>query len=205
MSKTKHACIFSIEKLLEGKEFAYLWTFTVKEHGLPVELVSQRWAKTSKDLVRILDFQGVRVFEMHPGGHGLHVHAIVSDRYDVKKVREITSKNGFGRINVVRIEAGRAAYVAKYLNKTYRDDRLKKKRLWQCVGRFKGVKVKDVEINSPFSRRFQNEKAIYLLETRQDVSDLDRKDYWQIYNRTQCVLESIARDRAEGDYGTINI
>jgi hypothetical protein len=103
------------------------------------------------ELVRIVGFRGVRVYELHPGGHGLHIHAVTANRHNVNEVRHFSDSFGFGRINVKAIPAASADYIAKYLTKSRRSPELKGRRLWACMG-FKGVRIKDCEIDSPLSR-----------------------------------------------------
>jgi len=152
MNKTACACQFSLEALGRGRDTVYLWTFTSPD-VVPVDVCSQRWALLQRDLVRSMGVQGVRVYEMHPGGHGLHVHLVVRNRIDVTAVRALSYKHGFGRINVVKIPASESAYVAKYLTKSRRVNVLKGVRLWACIGKPDGAsKVKDIVIDSRITR-----------------------------------------------------
>jgi len=153
MNKTGISCIWSIRQILEGKKWAYLWTFTFSER-LPIAAACCRWQLLQRDLVRSVGFRGVRVYELHPGGHGLHIHLVTGRRHDVRIVREFSQKNGFGRIHVKPIPAVSADYVAKYLTKSKREPALKGRRLWSCLG-FQGSRVKDVEIDSPISREMK--------------------------------------------------
>lgn len=94
-----------------------MWTFTLPVVLQPRE-AARKWQLLQRDLVRSLGMYGVRVFEAHPGGHGLHVHMVVSGRYDVNQVRPLCLRHGWGRINVIRVSAPQ--YVAKYLTKSSR-------------------------------------------------------------------------------------
>lgn len=154
MTKSGAACTFSIEALLKGYKTAYLWTFTFAD--VPdLSIAARRWSYLAKDLHRRLDFYGVRSFELHPGGHGLHVHFVTPLRYDVNAVRYYSDHHDFGRINVKAIPAVHATYVAKYLQKASRHPSLKGKRLWSCIGFKEGSKVKDIEIDSPLTREIK--------------------------------------------------
>lgn len=153
-TKSKIACSFNIDSLAEGARHVYLWTFTfplVQD----VRVSAKCWTNLQHDLVRRLGFHGVRVFERHPKGHGLHVHVLVRDRYDVNAVRRYSTRHGFGRIHVKPIPAGAASYVAKYLNKQSRladSGAWKGVRLWAVVGKrfcsFDVSHVKDIEFRS---------------------------------------------------------
>lgn len=143
----------AIDSLLSGKDDCRLWTFTVRERQ-PPRVTACMWSLLQRDLVRGLRYQAVRVFELHPGGHGLHVHAVTPHFYPVDWVRAITNSHGWGRIHVKTIPACAAGYVAKYLSKEfwrpYKE--LRGMRLWACVGkddRWDGVSCKNVEFDSP--------------------------------------------------------
>jgi hypothetical protein len=96
---------------------------------------------------------GVRVFEMHPGSpphflsHGLHIHMVVDCFLPVDVVRAISTRKGFGRINVKRIPASRALYVAKYLSKP-RCEAMKGMRLWSPVNFPEAHAVRDIVVES---------------------------------------------------------
>lgn len=143
----------AIDSLLAGRESCRLWTFTVRDKQ-PPRVTASMWSLLQRDLVRGLRFQAVRVFELHPGGHGLHVHAVTPHFYPVDWVRCITNAHGWGRIHVKVIPACSACYVAKYLAKQfwrpYKE--LRGMRLWACVGRnqdWNGVSCKNVCFSSP--------------------------------------------------------
>lgn len=162
MGKSAQVCAMAIESLLDGHEFSRLWTFTVPS-VLPPRTTAKLWSLAQRDLVRGLCFRAVRVFELHPGGHGLHVHAVTPYWYPVHQMRRITTRHGFGRINVISIPSSRAGYVCKYLRKQrwrlYPE--LRGMRLWACVGRssdWLGVSCKNVVYDSPSTRTF---RALY--------------------------------------------
>lgn len=153
MSKSAEVCAMAIDSLLAGRESCRLWTFTVPRKQ-PPRVTASMWSLLQRDLVRSLHFQAVRVFELHPGGHGLHVHAVTPHFYPVDWVRVLTNSHGWGRIHVKVVPACAAGYVTKYLSKQfwrpYRE--LRGMRLWACVGRnadWQGVSCKNVEFQSP--------------------------------------------------------
>ena len=125
--KSRMACIFSIR----GIKNPHMWTFTYADTPAPRD-AANRWRCLARELVRGLNMWGVRVFENHPKGHGLHVHLIVSGFYDVNEVRKLSDKYGFGRIHV--LEKENPEYVAKYLTKGRRVKGWEGIRLWGCVG-----------------------------------------------------------------------
>ena len=123
-----------------------MWTFTLPVKMAP-KVAACMWRELSRELVRNLKMWGIRVFEPHPGGHGLHVHAVVSGFYDVNAVRKIASAHGWGRINVVPVHD--PEYVAKYLSKSRRPPDWRGIRLWSAFGKkiteWVPSKVKDIE------------------------------------------------------------
>jgi hypothetical protein len=171
MNKSAQSCIWSIRSLLAEKKVAYLWTFTFRNR-LEIADACGRWQDLQRDLVRSVGFQGVRVYELHPGGHGLHIHVITSGRHDVRAVRYYAESAGFGRIHVKPVPSEGADYIAKYLTKARRSNELKGRRLWACLG-FKGAKVRDCEIDSPLTREIKkistDEVCEYLRRTNCSV------------------------------------
>lgn len=156
---SKFACEWSVGRLTDP----HLWTFT-----FPVVLVprdaAKRWSLLQRDLVRSLGMYGVRVFEPHPGGHGLHVHLVVSGRYEVNAVRPLALKHGFGRINVIR--CAHPEYVAKYLTKSHREDGWSWRglRLWAAIGKslfpVAPTRVCDVVHSSPVRALYERFKRV---------------------------------------------
>lgn len=150
--RSAKACEWNIESITAGK-MARMWTFTFRD-VLTVKEASRRWSEFSKAAVRVCGFKGVRVFELHPGGHGLHVHVIVGSFYWVRKIRGLASFYGLGRVHVQR-QGGAAKYVTKYLWKAARDASLRGVRIWDTIG-FTASDVlhrtKDIVLSSPVSR-----------------------------------------------------
>jgi len=102
MTKSKAAFLFASQTL--GKQRLYLWTFTFKE-VLAVKETRKHWNHLLTLLLREWpSVQGLRVFELHPSGHGLHVHLITNQFIDVNRGRELAIRAGWGRI---------ASYTAK--------------------------------------------------------------------------------------------
>jgi len=113
------------------------WTFTFKVPHTPAE-GAKKWDNLRRAIVREWEeCRLVRVFELHPSGHGLHVHAVTPDWLSVRRMITFSKRAGFGRVHVVRWDtrAGMAAgeYIAKYLSKA-RPACFKGKRLYGFVG-----------------------------------------------------------------------
>jgi hypothetical protein len=158
MTKSKAAFLLSVRTLFNqvlpnGKSRArrvYFWTFTFRE-VVSDEIAFKSWNHLRTLMQRKWSDQmgvpGVRVVEVHPGGHGLHFHLLIARRVDVNEVRRLAIRAGFGRIHVRKAKQGDAEYMAKYLAKG--DDGLKRgTRRWGNFGTFKGTRVKDIVIES---------------------------------------------------------
>lgn len=169
LSKSQLAFKWSIEELykishMHGRRL-YFWTFTFRE-CLPVDDACELWSQLLSTL-RMVNYRmfGVRRFELHPGGHGLHVHMILDERIDVNKIRPIAQSIGFGRIHVRRLGATdleeALKYMTKYLSKGDRPPCLKGKRLWACCGGFEGCLVKNIKTDSPFTRFYHKVKKMW--------------------------------------------
>ncbi len=151
--KSYDAAELSARILIGESAKVYLWTFTFKR-VIPIKEASRRWNILRQNLVRQMGVKGLRVFELHPGGHGLHVHMIVCERISVELVRGYALGAGFGRIHVKAISSKYADYVVKYVGKQKREGCLKGVRLWQTVG-FKGTRVKDVVTDNAIKRQMK--------------------------------------------------
>lgn len=176
---SKFACERNCERLAERGRSVYLWTFTTADAPEPREC-ALRWKKAVSQLTRAIDFFGVRVFEMHPSGHGMHVHLVTSRRFDVNLVRGITTRCGFGRINVKAIPSSAANYVAKYLGKQRACLAVQLPRgvrAWAIVGRkfFGGyTRVKDCDEDSPGKREYDFLRLLFKPKTPSQCMGLAR-------------------------------
>lgn len=112
---------------------------------------------------KIPAFGGVRVYEMHPGGHGVHIHAVIPNYIAVQLVRSISQKHGFGRIHV-RALNGNAEQIGRYLSKYFakgkRCAEFFRKRIWACFGTYEGTKCKEIMIRSSFLDWFKQMCAL---------------------------------------------
>jgi len=136
---------------LVSERGGYFWTFTFREVLNSDEGAMYAWQLFHLAWLRFFDqtFWGVRVVEVHPGGHGLHFHVIISERVSVDITRRIAQRYGFGRVHVVKCNQGAVAYLAKYLTKE--DGFPKGVRKWACFGeRPHVVRVRDIEVESEF-------------------------------------------------------
>jgi len=171
LTRSGIACWWSILNLIQDATKAgipcYLWTFTF------AKVYPDSWCgNMHRNLVRCLGddakagklgkngFAGVRVTEVHPGGHGIHFHWVVRGKMPLGRVRQRARQCGFGFVFIARDERGRfrrvdvgaAGYVAKYLNK---GDKLAGVRSWACIGAYNGTKTVDIEFDSAQNRVFR--------------------------------------------------
>jgi len=94
---------------------------------------------------------GVRCYELHPNGHGLHVHVVVVGRFPAATVWKLARRYGWGHTDVVRVHGACVAdYLGGYLRKAGRTGALRGRRLWACFG-FEGHLVSNVCMQSELS------------------------------------------------------
>lgn len=187
ISKSKCAFNFSIESLVPSSNGnLYMWTFTFAE-VLDVEEARKRWSKFL-DLFRrrekYRDFCGLRVFELHGGGHGLHIHVLTGCYLYVNDVRALWRSCGGGRIHVLPVPPNRAGYVGKYLTKRGRPQCFKSVRLWAKFGKFVACRVKDIRIESDWTRTYAALRTVL-------GKTFTRRSWWE---RRQAV-ENVSRGR----------
>jgi hypothetical protein len=150
MTKSKFAFQCNLDTLFHSKIYGYLWTFTFAD--LPdIGEAAERWRLLMNWLVRTAQACGVRVYELHET-HGVHIHAILDRYLHVRQIRPVAQHFGFGRIHVKKVDREGANYLAKYLTKQGRTAWLKHKRLWTAFGPFRHTRIKDIEVESNFTR-----------------------------------------------------
>jgi len=139
--------------LIRDRSPCYLWTVTAPE------VIPDSWfARAHANFLRNVndaarahyfrkDWGGVRVFEPHPGGHGLHSHLVLAGYMEWYKMADCAQRAGLGRINVHpdKVSPGAATYLAKYLTKSEKPVGV---RSWACVGAWSGELCKDIEYDS---------------------------------------------------------
>jgi hypothetical protein len=154
--KSRIAFGFSIDSLPSAQ--CFLWTFTFRQ-ALDVAYARKLWRSGMMALKRQASFCGIRVFELHPGGHGLHVHLVTPDWFDVRLVRRIWTgaSTDFlgGRVHVAAKAKAEGHYIGKYLSKQGRPPCLKGARMWSTVGGYVGSKVRDIVRDCAMTRAFR--------------------------------------------------
>jgi hypothetical protein len=166
-SKSRFAFDCSVESLATGSQWLYLWTFTFPE-VLDVEVARKRWSRFLEAFSnwrrragRNVDLSGLRVFELHPRGHGLHIHVVNRAFWGVDSVRRLWQlpSVGGGRVHVKRIPVSRAYYAGKYLRKAGRPGCFRGVRMWAGFGGFNYCRVRDVQVESNWRRIYRALRA----------------------------------------------
>ena len=144
----------------------YMWTFTLRDVHTAQD-GARLWSALWRDVLKRMGFRGVRVFELHPGGHGLHVHFLCDSFYSVRvvraRMRSLASGapwgTGFG-VDVTRITGARGwLYACKYVSKGLRTVALKGVRLWaRCA--CDGYRVREVDVSTSLGRSVRRVQEI---------------------------------------------
>jgi len=162
-SKSRFAFDCSVESLAAESKWLYLWTFTFPE-ALDVDVARKRWSRFLKTFNmwrrrdgRGVDLRGLRVFELHPKGHGLHIHVLNRAFWGVDSVRRLWQLpgSGGGRVHVKRIPVSRAFYAGKYLRKAGRAECFRGVRMWASFGGLDYCRVRDVQVESNWTRTYR--------------------------------------------------
>jgi len=186
----------------------YFWTFTFPE-VLDVPEARARWRNFITSLWKYgrtrsgeQTIVGIRVFEIHPGGHGLHIHCLFNRYIHKKAIEHRIRQCGLGRSNVIMCEDKEklADYLGKYLSKQDRSPALKGVRLWQCVGQWGQTKCKDIEIQSEFAVAYRKRRS--LVEAEAEVCKLERIPFRKESNFetmmwAKCHVEAVRTGRME--------
>jgi len=181
MTKSAWALKFTLRRFESAP--CYLWTFTFAD-VLPYREAARRWSRFCRlVLVRGFGVQGVRVFELHPGGHGLHVHCITRvglRRAQVRAIWAAVSGFGLGRWDIARVAGESALYALKYVQKGSRSPGLGGVRLWATFGGFAGCRARDVSRDTPESR-FARKAYAALVEGAMLTHKERRRMAWVCY------------------------
>jgi len=165
LNRSALAFWYSLIDLVEH-DTCYFWTVTAKT------LVPDSWFGNMHALfIREMHnasrrgeihewWGGLRVFEPHPGGHGLHSHLVLRNRMPWKVVKSCAEKAGLGRVNVhpQRVELPLVRYLCKYLMKGGKE--MAGVRRWRCVGTYEGCKKNDIVFSGTRADRIKQLAAI---------------------------------------------
>jgi len=151
MKKSHCAFQFSVNRLFDSFKKVYMWTLTWKS-----VMPDFRYGLLFHQFMRELNdrhgglLMGLRVVEVHPGGHGLHYHLLLNMRVSIRLVQKIGKKYGIGHCWVTPCNRESAYYIGKYLSKE--SPLSKGMRRWGTIGGFKQSRVNDIQIDSTFHR-----------------------------------------------------
>jgi hypothetical protein len=156
MTRSEVAADLSLVELVKDKPFCFLWTFTFTE-ATSAKDAGRCWNKLLLYAARNkIKFKGLKVYEKHPGGHGIHIHMVTPEYYNVNDIRPLAEAAGFGRIHAKRISSSRAGYVLKYVRKGLRKgiEGLEGVRKWSVFGdaREWATRKKDIVVDTLFTR-----------------------------------------------------
>jgi hypothetical protein len=125
----------TLANLIGDATHVFLWTFTFAWHT-DRHAAAKAWNHfMALARARGIELRCLRVFEVHPGGHGIHIHFVTPDWWHVNRIRSVAKRAGFGRIDVQKITADRAGYVLKYIRKQKRHAALKGAHRWRACGK----------------------------------------------------------------------
>lgn len=156
-SKSRAAFMMNAHRVFDIAETrghrVYFWTFTFS--GLHADWESSAlFSRFLGELRRTVGpgWGGVKVSELHRE-HGVHYHALVTERLAVDLVRKVGRCFGIGRVHVCRADRRRHCnYLAKYLSKQ-REGALTKTgrrgRRWSVFGDIPRTRVRDLVNDSP--------------------------------------------------------
>jgi hypothetical protein len=151
--KSKVAFEFSVDRMFEVFDKVYFWTLTWPtvqpdwRYPIAYDMFMKELQHRHGGLI-----QGLRVVEVHEGGHGLHYHLLVSMRIGVRLLRAIAKKYGIGRVQVTQCNhINQGKYLAKYLSKGG-SPLTKGMRRWGTIGGFVSSKKNDIVCDSIFTR-----------------------------------------------------
>jgi len=151
--KSRVAFLLNCRQLFELTDSVYFWTFTFPMEVQCARQANRFWKWLNLRMGKLFGSKwcGVRVLELHPGGHGWHFHALITGRLPAGLVWRIAAKYHFGRVDVRKARLADGDYLAKYLLKE--TDFPRGVRKWAVIGRryIRPVKVKNIVCNSELS------------------------------------------------------
>jgi len=135
----------SIEGLPGNERYMYVFTkWTVCD--LDVEV--KQWNVVAGRMRGRLSY--VRVFELHPGGHGLHVHVVTSRRCELDELFGYCHSTIWGYVHPTKWEGSAGRYLSGYLSPDQREGALKGRRLWASNSESKELS-RDIVVDSDWA------------------------------------------------------
>lgn len=164
--KRKAAVLCNVETL-ESEGRLYFWTLTTPDEVHDPKEISYRWNKLCTRLRKEYPgLKGLRVYEYHPGGHGIHIHMVVNQYLPAARMWRLAAASGFGRVDVQQWRSGAedaAAYLTKYITKS-KSEEWDGTRVYGTFG-WKGsqTRQRDIEVTTPFGTIWRHMAAVGLL------------------------------------------
>ena len=101
------------------KNKCYFMTLTTRDVVDYFE-IRERWRNLRHWFVRRLHCRYIQNFELHPWGHGWHIHCVVDNFVPLKKYLKKIQSFGFGRVDVRRVYTKEISeYLTKHALKAY--------------------------------------------------------------------------------------
>lgn len=100
----------------------YFFTLTTPD-VVDIHEIRDRWRKFRHYLVELLgkDTKYIMNYELHPNGHGWHIHSVWNAYIPLKTHYHKLKDFGFGRVDVQLVNSlGVAEYLSKHALKAYR-------------------------------------------------------------------------------------
>lgn len=113
--------ILACVELMAGRGRLRFLTLTVKEGGVPLRIVADRFRAFSnsrwwRKLVKGKDY--ICVYEPHPNGHGWHIHILTNFFIPWQQLQFHASVYGFGHTDIEACNSSMGVYIGKYLSKS---------------------------------------------------------------------------------------
>ena len=91
----------TLDELIKNK--CYFMTLTTRDVVSYYE-IRERWRNLRHWFVRRLKCRYIQNFELHPWGHGWHIHVVIDNFIPLKKHLKKIQSFGFGRVDIRRVE-----------------------------------------------------------------------------------------------------
>ena len=117
----KCRCEDVLNAFLSGSTGCVFFTLTTPD-VVSFEEIRRRWRGFRHWLARELPkgAKYVMNYEIHPKGHGWHIHTVWNHYIDLRKYLRVIRSFGFGRVDISRVDSkGIADYLSKHALKAY--------------------------------------------------------------------------------------
>ena len=171
-------CEDVLTAFMDGSKGCVFFTLTTPD-VVDIYEIRRRWRKVRHFLCeKYCGIKYVMNYEIHPKGHGWHIHSVWNQYIPLRAVLGKLSECGFGRVDIRRVNTkGVSDYLTKHALKAYR-----------------GVSKKEMERNPSFRLRLVNtSRGLPVLSDYAWKSDL-KEEIRRAYNIT-CLNMKVDRRR----------